>query len=315
MPFYQNDREVWLVSSRDQWLARRQRNIGASEVAALFHAHQFTTAYQLWCLHTGRLKREDEDSDAMRRGRIFEPAVGEALREMHPEWIIQPARQYIELRSLRLGATPDFYAWQSRESFEAGDRPFLIQAKVVTEDVFEADWTPTPPAGYLLQVQAEMMIAGAARNILAVMVLDGRKFPVHEYPFVADVEIHAQIAEAARRFWHCVERQVEPTLHHPQDAWAIAKLYPDTVPDVLALHGKLSITQACEAYITLGKQIKALEAERETLASKLKGELRNHAYADAQDYRISWPVVPGHVRPQVEVKAHRRFSVTKRKTS
>lgn len=313
MNIFRNDRTVWNITRRDEWLAKRERNIGASEIAALFHAHPYTSAFQLWCKHTGRISQENEDSDALRRGRIMEPAVAEALREAHPEWIIVPARQYVELEAHRVAASPDFYAWPSAEHRDRDEGRFLIQAKTVTEEIYEDEWTPAPPVSYLLQVQAEMMITGLSKNVLAVMVLDGRRFPVHEYPMAADVEIHVQIADRADKFWRCVHNQVEPKLHHPHDAWAIARLHPDAedAGKPLALHGKGDIAMACEAYKAVSKQIKALEVEKDTLASKLKGELRNHARAECEGWRISWPTVPGHIRPQVEVQPYRRLTVTK----
>lgn len=308
---HRNGRDVWPISNRQEWLARREHNLNASDIAALFHAHKFTSAFQLWAHHTKKLPREDVDTIAMRRGRVFEPAVAAALREDHPTWQISPAGEYVSLTDLRLGATPDFYGC---EGFAAGQKrmdKFLVQVKTVIPEVFEDEWTPAPPVQYLFQVQCEMFVTGIDRCILAVMVLDGREFPVHEYKYVADPEIHAQIEDAVKRFWRCVERDEEPKLCHPQDAWAIARLNPEPSPDVLALHGSADAVQTCQAYADVSKQIKTLEAAKDTLGSKLKGILRNHAKAEAQDWIISWPVVPEHTRPQVTVKAHRRLTVTK----
>lgn len=313
MTIFRNDRTVSNIASRDQWLAKRRHNIGASDIAALFHAHKYTSAFKLWCLHTKRIPwQENEDNDALRRGRILEPAVAEALREEHPEWVIVPARQYVELGEIRVAATPDFYAWPSAEAHHRGEGMFLIQAKTVTEEGYEDEWTPAPPASHLLQAQAEMMVTGMHVNVLAVMVLDGRKFPVHEYRLTADSEIHDQIAVAARKFWRCVEKGEEPKLHHPQDAWAIARLHPDADTDsVLQLHGSDDVLLTCQAYKDVSKQLKELEETKEALASKLKGMLRNHARADAQGWRINWTTVPEvHVAAHVK-KAHRRLTVSK----
>lgn len=306
---HRNGRDVWPICNRQEWLARREHNLNASDIAALFHAHKFTSAFQLWAHHTKKLKREDVDTIAMRRGRVFEPAVAAALREEHPDWRIHPADQYVTLTDLRLGATPDFRAWAD------DGKDFLIQVKTVIPEVFEDEWTPAPPVQYLFQVQCEMFVTGIDRCILAVMVLDGREFPVHEYKFVADPEIHAQIEDAVKRFWRCVERDEEPKLCHPQDAWAIARMHPNPDETVLALHGSADVVQTCQAYADVKKQIKQLEETGEALASKLKGMLRNHAKAEAQDWRINWPTVAEtHVAAHVK-KAHRRFSVTRARTA
>jgi predicted phage-related endonuclease len=313
MTIFRNDRVVWNVSSRTEWLARRQRNIGASDIAALFHAHKFTTAFQLWARHTGKIKFEDEDTLAMRRGRIFEPAVAEALREQHPAWVIVPACQYFELTDLRLGASPDFFAWPSKDHSERDEGRFIIQVKTVIPDVYEDEWTPAPPAAFLLQVQAEMMAAGVTRSMLAVMVMDGREYPVHEYEFRSDGEVHDQIAVALTRFWRCVAKGEEPKLHHPQDAWAIARLYDEPAEDVLALHGSADAVQTCQSYADVSKRLKQLEEAKDALGSKLKGMLRNHSRAECEGWVIDWPLVAEHVRPQVVVKAHRRLNVRKKR--
>lgn len=310
MNTFRNDRTSWPIVNREQWLARREGNINASDIAALFHAHKFTSAFQLWAFQTGKLKRDDVDTLAMRRGRIFEPAVAAALREQHPEWDVTAADRYDCLSELKLGATPDFFAWPTKDP---GDTDcFLIQVKTAIPEVFDDEWTPAPPVSYLLQVQCEMFVTGIDRCVLAVMVLDGREFPVHEYEFKADPEIHAQIEVAAQRFWRCVEKGEEPKLHHPQDAWAIARLHPDADTEaVLALHGSADVIQTCEAYKAVASRIKDLEDEKEALASKLKGTLRNHAKAEAQNWRINWTTVAEqHVAAHVK-KAHRRLTVTK----
>lgn len=308
-------RDVWPITSREEWLARRSRSIGASEVAALFHAHPYMSAFKLWCFHSGRLAREEQENEALRRGRVFEQAVGQAMREEHPAWNIDGAGEHIEMIDLRLAATPDFYARDLAPG--AGKRApsqFLIQAKTVTEEVFESEWTPAPPAHYLLQVQAEMMVTGLERVVLAVMVMDGFAYPIREYEFAADSEIHEQIAIAVNRFWRCVERGEEPKLSHPQDAWAIARLNPagdDESP--LELHGVQEIVDACAMSKALGKRISALKKEKEAADSLIVCAMRNHSKAVAQGWEMSWPYYPPQTIAQHERKGFRKLSIRKRK--
>lgn len=248
----------------------------------------------------------------MRRGRLFEPAVAEALREAHPDWAILPARQYVELTDLRLGATPDFFGWHSQLSFDAGAEPFLIQAKTVIPEVWEEAWTPSPPAHYLFQVQAEMLVTGLRKAFLVPMVLDGREFPIFEYEFAYDAEIGASIEAQVSKFWEMVADGREPSLKAEQDGATLARMFPDSDGNTLALHGDADFVATCRAYKDTGRQIKALEEEKQALATKIMNKLRNHGKAEAQDFKVNWTTVAGGQRVQ-NVKPHRRLTVNERK--
>jgi predicted phage-related endonuclease len=307
-----DDRVAHKITNREDWLRMRERNIGASDVGALFHADPHKTALRIWGEKRGELAIDDADSAALRRGRILEPAVAEALREAHPEWIISPARQYVELTSLRLGATPDFYAWHSVDSHDAGDQPFLIQAKTVIPEVWESDWTPSPPAHYLLQIQAEMLVTGCWQAMLVPMVLDGREFPIYEYSFTRDTELGDAIEAQVTKFWKMVADGREPSIKAAQDGATLAKMFPEGDGQVLALHGDGDFVSTCRAYRDAQAQIKTLQEAKEALGCKLMNKLRNHGKAEAQDFKVHWTTIAGGQRVQ-NVKPHRRLVVNERK--
>lgn len=313
MTIYRADRVVVNIGDRGQWLSRRRRNIGASDAGALFHTHPYKTAVQLWAQHSGRLAPDDiEDSDALRRGRILEPAVAAALREAHPEWVIEAPHQYYELTGPRLGATPDFFGWPSREAHSRGEGLFLIQVKTVLEDKYEAEWTPSPPANFLVQAQAEMLVTGIRRNVLAVMVLDNRKFPVFEYAFEADGFFAEQLEEAAGKFWECVRDGREPRLKLPQDGETMAKLYPDGDGSTALFHGDSAFVDACQAYKLAAQAVKDAEKAKEAAAGRIKAKLRNHSRGEGQGWRANWTSIPACTVVQNR-QAHRRLTVTREK--
>lgn len=307
-----DDRVAHKITNREDWLRMRERNIGASDVGALFHADPHKTALRIWGEKRGELAIDDADSAALRRGRILEPAVAEALREAHPDWVILPGRQYVELTSLRLGATPDFYAWHSVASHDAGEPPFLIQAKTVIPEVWEEAWTPSPPAHYLLQIQAEMLVTGCWRALLVPMVLDGREFPIYEYPFTYDSELGDAIEAQVTKFWKMVADGREPSIKAAQDGATLAKMFPEGDGQVLALHGDGDFVSTCRAYRDAQAQIKTLQEAKEALGCKLMNKLRNHGKAEAQDFKVHWTTIAGGQRVQ-NVKPHRRLVVNERK--
>lgn len=296
---------------RQEWLEVRRRHIGASEVGALFHVDPYKTALRLWAEKRGEIPAEDADNAAMRRGRILEPAVAEALEEAHPEWEIVKAWDFYSMHRVALGCTPDFYGWLNRQAVSQPER-FLIQAKTTTQDAWDERWTPSPPANYLLQAQAEMHVTGIHRALLAVLVLDGREFPIFEYWFDYDPEIGEAIEAQVTKFWRMVEEGREPSLKAAQDGATLAAMFPESDGQTLALHGDGDFVATCRAYKEAGRKIKALEEEKTALGCKLMDRLRNHGRAEAQDFKVNWTTVAGGQRVQ-NVKPHRRLTVNERK--
>lgn len=291
------------TADRALWLKRRAANINASDVGALFHVSPYRTALELWAEKVGRIPPVDVDNVAMRRGRIFEPAVAAALQEAHPDWIIRPYGQYVEHTALRLGCTPDYAA------SDADGRMILVQAKTVAADLFENEWLGSPPASYLFQVQAEMLLTGVRHCVLVAMVMDGREFPIHEYPFDYDEEFGAAIVRQAGIFWKHVDERREPPMKPSQDGDTLFRLHPQSEDEpVLMLHGRDDVVAICEERARVSAEIKALEKRKDELGCKLMAELRNHKTAEAMDWRISWPTVPA-MRVVQDRKAHRRLTV------
>src|SRR5215475_12203164 len=81
------------ITSRDEWLEWRKPFVTASQVGALFGAHPYLTALKLYCMKAG-MEFPEKDNPAMRRGRLFEPAVALAVSEERPEWEIERANSF-----------------------------------------------------------------------------------------------------------------------------------------------------------------------------------------------------------------------------
>jgi predicted phage-related endonuclease len=164
------------IVDREQWLAWRWQDVTASQIGALFGVHPYTTKLRLYAEKRG-VEFPDEDNKVKRRGRWLEPAVAEAVRELRPDWTIEPARCYLRDPELRLGATPDF--------FIHGDPRGLgvLQCKSVAASVFARDWADGKdvPLWITLQTAVEMMLAEAAFGAIAVLLVD---------PFDMDCYIH-----------------------------------------------------------------------------------------------------------------------------
>lgn len=73
-------------ANREEWLAGRNRGIGASEAAAIVGMSPWQTAAGLWRLKTGMAKPKDlSGNPAVANGVRMEPALRDFFAALHPE--------------------------------------------------------------------------------------------------------------------------------------------------------------------------------------------------------------------------------------
>jgi len=205
----------WEITDRDTWLARRGKNINASEVAALFgqRVHPFLTPLKLFALKSGILT-EEGDSPTKRRGRYFEPVVADILREDYPDWTITKHTSYFWDEEKRLGATPDF--WATRPLTYG---PLTIQVKTVGQFAFRRHWhTPegeiAVPLWVAVQANVEAYLTGAAEAGVAALRLGDGGLDVLYVDIPLKLPLIRKIEELADEFWLRIKenRPYEPEL-------------------------------------------------------------------------------------------------------
>lgn len=184
-------RESRRIESVGEWLEERRHFITASRMGALFDQHPYLSREQLASDLRGQSVKGDTPS--LRRGRVLEAAVIEALREAHPDWAIERCRSFHKLPELRIGATPD------ATFAEGGLDDGLIEAKTVRPEVWDK-WHGQPPVGYLLQLLTGLMCTGRTRGVLACMVLSN-DYPVHEFSVARHPAAEQKIIDAVAFWW------------------------------------------------------------------------------------------------------------------
>ena len=186
--------ETLRPSSREEWLALRERNIGASEAAALLGVHDYLTPFELYARKSGLVTADVADNSAMRRGRLLEPVALQMLKEERPEWNVDPNPMpggvYFQDTELRLAATPDALV-------VAPDRGRgVAQVKSVEARAFADKWQRDdevqPPIWIAIQVLVEAFLSGADWACVVALVVDhGIRIevidvPLHPFPRIPD---------------------------------------------------------------------------------------------------------------------------------
>jgi putative phage-type endonuclease len=260
--------QTYPVRNRGDWLAMRRQDVTASEVAALFGAHPYKTALQVYAEKMGP-GRAGGDNAAMRRGRILEPGCIVALQEERPDWEIHKADHYLRLEDHRIGATPDYFRHlKPHETPNGLGTREIIECKTVSPEKW-AEWQGGVPLAYQLQVVVQCKLAACKRGWIALLVDNRAKdFELFEVP--AHDGAWKRILEKVTEFWEAVEAGALPNPDYSRDREALKTLLPP-------IAGQGLLDWSADNYTP------ALLAERETLADQVK---TGKARIDAIDAEI-----------------------------
>ncbi len=285
--------EVVTLSTRAAWLKARQRDVTASVVGCLFGAHEFVSEYELFCIKAGLVPRGDEESPAMRRGRLLEPVAGAMLAEDYPAWKIthNAETRYFRDPAARLGATPDFMV-------DAPGRGLgVIQTKSVEASVYRRKWfadgeeNPEPPFWIVLQTILEAHLTGAQWAAVAPLVIGhGIELPLIEIDLTHMPGVVAAMQERAAAFWDRVERKDPPPVDYARDAALIDRLYQiGDQREEVDLTGDAEVVGLAQQARELREAAKAKEAWAVTCEAAIKAKMGTAEVAHIAGGRtITW---------------------------
>lgn len=218
-------RQVLSVDAdRDVWLAERRSMLCASDIAAVVGVTPPSwrrDAFTVWADKTGRTP-DDDATDAMARGSIFESAVIELWASRYIAWPIATRRMGLmrSLRNPRAGATVDRLS-----VCEAGR--CLIEAKTSIDlSEWGTDEEPEVPVHVQFQGQWQLYVTG--RDHVHFVALGPRFVPIHRLMHRDDELIEAAWQHALR-FWFDHVETDEPPQPTAQALDVIRRLYANPV--------------------------------------------------------------------------------------
>lgn len=218
--------ERHVIKDRQQWLDLRKQDVTASAAGALLGVHDYTTAYGLWALKSGKISEDSDESGAMKRGRVLEQVAIQLIKEEHPDWQVTPPEAYFRDPAARLGATPDLFAFN-----EQGHG--IVQIKTVEPGIFRRKWRDqdtgelSPPLWIVVQAIIEAHLTGAKWASVAALVI-GFSADLHIVPVPIHQGLIDRIKIAVRDFWERVESGNAPDMDYGRDGAVIAQLYGNT---------------------------------------------------------------------------------------
>jgi len=207
--------EPVLTWRKRESLGDRTTYIGGSDAATIAGLNKYKSPYRLHMEKRGEMPR-DPDLDfkaAIYLGRMLEPTVL-ALFEV-ASGIKVGFFDILESNGNNwIAAHPDAITY-------VDDKLAIIEAKTASAYLSDewaeqgADGNETVPMQYAIQLHHNMMVAGAERGYMAVLI-GGQDF--RWYPFKADPDIQRNLFEMEERFWQGVQAGNPPPFDPDHEA-------------------------------------------------------------------------------------------------
>lgn len=242
--------------SREEWLEHRRKSIGGSDAASVVGLNKYASPYSLWADKRGLLP-EKQDSEPMRLGRDLEDYVAKRFTE-------ETGKRVRRERNIIIN--PDIpFAHANVDRLIIGEDAGLEckTTSALNTKRFKGGEYPT---NYYVQCVHYMMVTGAARWYLAVLVL-GVGF--YWYCIERDeAEIEA-LRAAESDFWEMVDTNTPPpvdglTATTEAVSAVLGASTPGETCDLTAVHKDLDLLFAKKA------ELATVKAEVDEIENRVK---------------------------------------------
>lgn len=263
---------------REEWLALRKKSIGGSDAAALLGLSPFASKYSVWAEKRGILPEDPEleESEAVRQGRELEDYVAK-------RWQEATGKKCHRVNAMLYN--PDLpFAHANVDRMVVGEDAGL-ECKTTTRLNLRKFEQGEFPAHYYVQCVHYMLVTGASRWYLAVLVL-GKGFYVYTIER-DDAEIEA-LRQVEETFWNRhivpgIQPEVDGTEHTDK---AIQAAFPGGGAPIELF----SADSAIAAYLAAKELEKEAKRRADAAKQQIMAEMGNAEQATAAGgkYRIKW---------------------------
>jgi len=181
-----------------EWLEWRKGGIGGSDAACILGENPWRSAYDLWCLKTGR-KPEQTMNAAMQRGVDLEPVARQTFEEITGWSMPDACFQDDEYEFLKCSVDGIGFC---------GDD--ILEIKCPGEKAHEKALMGGIPAHYKAQMQHCMMVTGAKRCYFFSYRPEDQRSPHAMIRVERDDQYIEKLKAAEIEFWSCVVNDVPP---------------------------------------------------------------------------------------------------------
>ena len=292
------------LAKREAWLAERNLGIGGSDAAAVCGVDPWRDPLTVWSQKVGLVEPDDlSGNEAVEAGIELERAIGEWYGRKYGRKVILCEPFVIRRHPVHTFMAATLDAIEERDGEQV-----VVQIKNTSHPADK--WEDEVPLHYEIQLQHEMIVAGATRGVL-VALHRGQNLRAYERVLMADAVERIVTVEAD--FWSMVESQTPPPAG-PLSSDAVKQLFPRVeIEDVVAL---VPEADDMDAELQVAKaEMERLGARKDEIESQLKLWIGNHAGGvTPQGVRFNWKGSEVHHKPtEARTSYVRRFTRSAKK--
>lgn len=277
------DREWIKITSKDQWLSERSKDVTSTEVGALYSMHDYLTLYQLYQIKRGNYKPEINETPRMRAGSYLEGGIAAyAANELGCE--ASHLNKYCRLKGLRMGTSFDY------EITNGELKGWLIECKLVDPMIWRSKWTETSASHQIeFQVQHQLAVSGRPGVVIAALVGSEVKLLKRKY----NESVASKLIEAVGHFWSRVDNNNCPQPDYEMDSDCIIAMLDEAVQGKHEEIDSDYLYSLLSKYDKTQKRIATLEAVKKELKAKTLQIAQDNSAVTCRDIRLSCGITSG----------------------
>lgn len=259
-------REIIPITSEEQWLAERAKDITSTAIPALFELSPYCTVFELYHAHKNGIVLPFQENDRTKAGKAIEQyaaeVAAEKLSETHgPVAAVRRLDFYARIPGERMGSSFDFEV-----EFEDGHK-LLLELKAVDYFRHKEKWVEGEAPEHV-EIQLQHQLECIDRYDHGVIAAFTSIYDCTLYERERDREMGQALRAASRKFWADVDAGNEPAPNFYRDGDVIAALYRHAGGEAIDLTADEGMEELLERFrrnkdeeSAFGKEASAAKAE------------------------------------------------------
>ena len=262
-----------------EWHELRRKNVGASDVSALFGLNSYKSKFQMWHEKKGNVEEEYTENINTLAGKLMEDSIAK-LVSYKTGWEVRPFEGYVLHEKVRgMGCTPDYLIKCPERGWGA------LEIKQVGNGAYLQKWNNgEPQIDYLLQVQHQLACLGMSWGMVGAWV-SGQELKLPEYER-RQTTIDT-LESYVKNFWDSIDNNEEPEADNSDNTWMVeSKIYHHNSDDIKNMNDDKEMANLIRQFIEGSSNKKEAEKQYKTARNRIKQLLNGVANAECQGYNV-----------------------------
>jgi putative phage-type endonuclease len=266
-------REIIQITSEEQWLEVRSKDITSTAISALFNLCPYQTEFELYYAKRDNIILPFKDNERMQKGKRMEQYAAQEVAQKYG-WKVKHADFYARIPELRIGSSFDYIADCPKRG------KGILEIKAVDYRKHKELWSEDEiPPHIEIQVRTQMLCGDY--NWVCVSAHTGI-YDNHQYFFERDAEYESGLISASKRFWHNVDNGFEPQADYKTDGDVIAAIY-NKADKECDLSDDNQLPVLLSEYQRINEEMKAFEKQKDALKAEIHHKIKDAAKVKLKD--------------------------------